>query len=349
MKKIINGAQIIGISSCLPKTSHPIDQYFCDGTLNEINRIKSITEINNVRYAQHNTTASDLCFAATENLLNQLSVKSNNIDAIIFVSQTRDFILPNTANILQKRLNLSNECIAVDLPGGCSGYISGLFFSKLLISSGAAKNALLLCGDTNSKILNKRDRPSRMIFGDAGTATLIAQSEKFSSYFNIKADGSGFDSIIIPGGGYRKPMNSESLNVTERGNGNFRCDLDIYMDGMSVVNFAITEIPQIIKQSLNDLNITADDIDLFALHQANGFILKQISKIAKIDPQKIPFLSGNVGNTGPASIPLLLSTGFFNQTKILKSVLMCGFGVGLNWGTCVCNLSDTKIYETIEI
>jgi 3-oxoacyl-[acyl-carrier-protein] synthase-3 len=120
------------------------------------------------------------------------------------------------------------------------------------------------------------------------------------------------------------------------------------MDGMSVFNFAITEVPKIISESLVDTKNYPDGIDLFALHQANQLIIRQISKKLKIDNAKMPFIASTVGNTGPASIPLLLSMGFANDASKLHKVLMCGFGVGLNWGVSICDLTKTQIYSPVS-
>jgi len=348
MKHNIDNSRIVGISSCLPADIIKIDENFSGVSELEVGKIKSITGIESVRYVDKNTTASDLSLIAARNLLNQLKVESSEIDAVIFVSQSRDYIAPTTSSILQDRLNLSKDVLAIDLPNGCSGYIHGLFLSKMLVSTGAASNVLLLCGETNSQLINRRDRSMTMIFGDAGTATLIAGHPGCRSYFNIKTDGSGYNKIIIPHGGSRFPSTSESFSATERENGNFRSDANLFMDGMSVFNFAITEVPKIISESLVDTGNDCEGIDLFALHQANQLIIRQISKKLKIDNAKMPFIASTVGNTGPASIPLLLSMGFADDTSRLHKVLMCGFGVGLNWGVSICDLSKTQIYSPVS-
>jgi 3-oxoacyl-[acyl-carrier-protein] synthase-3 len=348
MKHIINNAQILGISSCLPCRSIELDSNFLGVSDDEIKKIKSITGIKQVRYVEEGTTAADLCMVAAQHLLESLSIDVSAVDAIIFVSQSRDYIAPNTSSVLQDKMKISKEALSIDLPNGCSGYIHGLFLSHLLVTTGAAKRVLLMCGETNSGLINQKDRSMAMIFGDAGTATLIAKGHEESTYFNIKTDGSGFNKIIISHGGARNPLTPASLAVTERENNNFRADIDLFMDGMSVFNFAITEVPQIISESLLEAGISFESIDLFALHQANELIINQVSKKLKIDPAKIPFLASNVGNTGPASIPLLLSMGYSDSSSLLNNVMICGFGVGLNWGTAICNLSKTKICPPVE-
>lgn len=197
-----------------------------------------------------------------------------------------------------------------------------------------------------SKLINRKDKSVSMIFGDAGSATIVGKRPGSSSYFNFKTDGSGYDKIIIPSGGCRNPVKTESFQLTEHENGNLRCQLDMKMDGMSVFNFAITAVPKIVAEALADCSLNADELDLFASHQANHLIVNQLAKKCGFKPYQSPFLAAKFGNTGPASIPLLLTEGFSSDSSALKKVMMCGFGVGLNWGVGITDLSKTKIHQT---
>jgi 3-oxoacyl-[acyl-carrier-protein] synthase-3 len=275
-------------------------------------------------------------------------LKRDEIDAVVFVSQSRDYILPTSASIIHKKLGLKEGCLVLDVPNGCSGSIYGLVVANSFLASGAANKVLLLAGETNSKMINEHDYSVKMIFGDAGTATLLGRSQNHSQYFNVKTDGSGFDKIIIPEGGYRQPFSSQSLIGREDANGNVRCGLDTYMDGMSVFNFAINQVPLSVKEAFTDLNLSEENVDLIVLHQASQMITNQIARGIKFPKHKVPFGAGEVGNTGPASIPLLLSMEFSNcNPENLTNVMLCGFGVGLNWGVTFCNLSNCKILSPI--
>lgn len=347
MKSSINGVCIESVATCLPRRVQKLDEKYLGISQLEISKIKKITGIEQVRHVDGLTTASDLCFEAALLLREKNPTSFGEIDAIVYVSQTRDYILPNTSSILQEKLSLGQDCLAIDLPNGCSGYIHGLLISSLLVSSGAARKVLLVCGDTSSRMINRRDKSVSMIFGDAGSATLLGKGEPTSGmYFNLKTNGANFDRIIIPHGGFREPANADS-SLDRREGDNFRSQLDMRMDGMSVFNFAITEVPRLILESMEDCNIRADELDLLALHQANLFITTQLAKKSKVDIAKAPFSSSMVGNTGPASIPFLLSEGH-SKSLSLKKVLMCGFGVGLNWGCCYADLSHTLIYPPFD-
>lgn len=346
MRSFFDCVSIEAVAATVPSSIQDLNEDFLGISFEEILKITKITGISKVAIASELTTTSDLCIGSAKVILESNPSLLNEIDVVIFVSQSRDFILPTTSSIIQDRLGLSPDCLCLDIPSGCTGYLHGLFVSSSLLASGACNKVLLLCGETNSKLINKEDRSVSMIFGDAGSATILGRRSNTNSFFSFKTDGSGYDKIIIPHGGYRNPCKEESLIVSECENGNIRRALDMKMDGMSVFNFAITAVPKLVLESLADCALAPEDIDLFAVHQANQLIVNQLSKKCGFSLEQSPFLAGNYGNTGPASIPLLLSEGFADRASQLKKVMFCGFGVGLNWGVCMTDLSGTRIYPT---
>ena len=326
-----------------------MNEEYLDIPQQDIDKITKITGISKVAIAADRITSSDLCFQSARSIFEANPSFESEIDAIIFVSQTRDFILPSTSSIMQDRLKLSKDCLCLDIPSGCTGFLHGLFVSFSFIHANACRKVLLLCGETNSKIINKMDRSVSMVFGDAGSAIVLGHKQNLMSFFNFQTDGSGYKDIIIHDGGSRYGFNTTSLTVNEVENGNLRHALNMQMDGMSVFNFAINSVPPLVSDSLAMCQISQADVDLFAAHQANRLIVKQIAKKCDFSEAQSPFLAGTTGNTGPSSIPLLLSEGFSNCSSELNKVVMCGFGVGLNWGVCITDLSDTSIYATEQL
>jgi 3-oxoacyl-[acyl-carrier-protein] synthase-3 len=246
-------------------------------------------------------------------------------------------------------MGLSKETACFDLPMGCAGYPYGLFLSSMLVTSGARK-VLLLSGETSTHIINERDRSVSMVFGDAGTASII---EKGNSYMNvlIRGDGSGKDKLIIPAGGARLPISSETSKILEIDNGIFRSQNDLFMDGLGIMNFAISEVPKIVNDSLEMMSWNYKEVDSFLFHQANSFMLSYLRRKMKISHEQVPICIDGYGNTGPASIPLMLSEmgQDLQVLKKLKKVLICGFGVGLSLGSVCTDLSSTKFYKPILI
>ncbi len=344
MKSSFESVLIEALVATVPANLQNLDEEFLGIPVNEINNITNITGINQVAISPDSMTTSDMCINAANEILDSNPLWFKEIDAIIFVSQSRDFIMPSTSSIIQDKLGLSTNCLCLDIPSGCTGYLHGLFISSSLLSSGACNKILFLCGETNSKLINKRDKSVSMVFGDAGSATVLGKRSGLNSFFSFKTDGAGYDKIIIPDGGSRNPFSIESLKSFQYENGNMRRSLDMSMDGMSVFNFAITSVPELVAEAFSDCSLKPESLDLFAAHQANKLIVNKLAKKCGLSSKQSPFLAGKFGNTGPASIPLLLSEGFANNSTSLKNVMMCGFGVGLNWGVCVTNLSYTKIY-----
>lgn len=346
MKSFFDCVSIEAIAATVPPHLQELNEEFLGIPSDDIQKIAKITGILKVAIASKFVTASDLCVDAARLILESNPDLSNEIDAVIFVSQSRDYILPSTSSIVQHRLKLSSNCLCLDIPSGCTGYLHGLFVSSSLIASKSCRKVLLLCGETNSKLINEKDKSLSMIFGDAGSATVLGFSSCTNSFFSFRTDGSGHENIIIQDGGCRNGFDEDSLTLAKYENGNLRNSLNMKMDGMSVFNFAITAVPSLVRESLLDCSLNSENFDLFAVHQANQLIVSQLAKKCGFSKDHSPFLASNFGNTGPASIPLLLTEGFSNNSSELKKVLMAGFGVGLNWGVGVIDLSHTKIYST---
>tara|TARA_Y100001954_G_C15693383_1_gene543999 strand:- start:17 stop:1081 length:1065 start_codon:yes stop_codon:yes gene_type:complete len=347
-----NNSSISHIFCCIPKAKKNLYNYSKDIGISEkeAEKIIKTTGIKEIRIAS-NETSLDLCFEAAKNLLAEISDEEiKKIDALIFVSQTRDYIIPQSANILQDKLNLKTDIICLDIPLGCSGFIYGLFQSNLLIQSGCEK-VLLLAGDVSTKMISKYDKTVSMVFGDAGSASLI-NNDNLKSFYDFGNDGSGYKDLIINDGGFRNRYSENSNKIKEFDKGIMRARSDLYMDGLSIMNFAINRVPKSINKILKNNFLKIDDIELIFFHQANKFILDYLCKKMKFDSKKAPFLAEIYGNTGPTSIPLAISHFLIeNSFNNKKNVILSGFGVGLSWGSLLIDLSKlikTKIINYEE-
>ncbi len=348
MKVSINGICIKGISSCIPKNQLDLKDLSKQFGELEVERIIKSTGIEKIRIADEGTCASDLCASAANYLMSETHLNPNEIDGLIFVSETPDYIIPATSVILQHKLGLPTSSVVFDINYGCSGYIYGLYLASLLVSSKSCKNVLLLVGDVITPFVNKLDRSLRMILGDAGSASIISEGdEKFS--FHIYSDGSGFQALMIPAGSARLPKNDKTSVPIERENGNYRSDEDILMNGLDVFNFAIKEAPKSILEVLNQHGWNKDDVQLYGLHQPNFLIIDFIRKKLKLQFDVIPVAMHDTGNTGPASIPLMLTLEHNNlkEQNRLEKVILCGFGIGLSCASVALSLQSTKITNPI--
>mgnify|MGYP003312773081 CR=1 FL=1 len=187
--------RIAGIAAGVPKNITSILDGCNDIILAEGTTAEDFVETTGIRELRgsHLLTTSDLCCEAAEKLMVDLGWKKDEIDAIFFVSQNADYILPATSCIIQDRLGLSKECYATDIALGCSGWVYGLSNAVSMISNNNFKRVLLMAGDAK----RRADSPADPLFGHAGTVTAIEYAEGDDGFqFHFGTDGSGYDAII---------------------------------------------------------------------------------------------------------------------------------------------------------
>lgn len=348
MKTIIDNIEIKAVTAWLPTTVMEMRSLIPLYGEAEVESIIKATGVERVRIADNGMTSSDMCFNAAEALMEHDGVDKAEIDGLVFVSQTTDWILPSTSISLQDRLGLSRDTVCIDIHYGCSGYIYGLFQAASWISCGACKKVLVLAGDTTTRMINEHDKASRMVFGDCGTATIVSKGEGTMGFL-IHSDGSGSDKLIVPAGGFRTPVNAATSELLWDEDRNGRTQNDLYMDGMAIFNFAITKVHKNINQLIDNMEWQKEDVGFYGLHQANEFMVNYVKKKLKVDAGLVPVNVRDYGNTGPATLPLLLSDladryGTYNLSKSILS----GFGVGLSWGSVATDMSNTKFYSPIN-
>lgn len=347
MKTIIHDIRIRAVSSWLPKNNLEMASLSNEYGTKEVESIIKTTGVERVRIADKDMTSADMCQKAAEELICREGIDKNDIDGLVFVSQTSDYVLPATSISIQHKLGLSKQVVCIDVHYGCSGYIYGLFTAASWIHCGMCKNVLVLAGDTTSRMINPKDKSLRMVFGDCGTASLVTVGTE-SMGFNIMSDGSGAEKLIVPAGGFRTPCTEETAKLEFDEDKNGRTQNDLFMDGMAIFHFAITNVHKNINELLELVGWQKEEIGLFALHQANVFMVNYIRKKLKVDASVVPTNVKNYGNTGPATLPLLFSDISDNLSYNLSKVVMSGFGVGLSWGSVTTNMTNTRFYSPIN-
>ncbi len=269
-------------------------------------------------------TPSDLAVSAAENLFNTRPEFRSEIDYLIFCTQSPDYLLPTSACIIQDRLGLPSTIGAIDINQGCSGYLHGLALAKSLVDANVAKTVLLLTADGYSKLVGDDDPSVRTIFGDAGTATIIARDETGESTlenFVFGSDGSGADKLIVKNSG----MRTADGGAIE----------DLYMDGPAVLNFTLREIPPMFETLLQKADMAKADVEFAILHQANSFILKQLQRKLGLQDEQMIVDFADVGNTVSSTIPIALSRAIDKgHIERGQTGVLLGFGVGLSWAGC---------------
>ena len=291
--------------------------------------------------ADENETAFDFALRACGELAQQDRLRPDKIDALIFCTQTPDYIMPPNSCILHGALKLNPKVFAFDITLACSGYIYALQLADSLIRSGAATRVLLATADTYSRYIHAGDRATRCLFGDGGAVSIIAESLNGRGIRNIRCGtaGSHFSKFIIPAGGMRVPRSECSRRETIDKSGNVRTQEHISMDGLGVLSFFNSTVPASVKEILTEAGLMLGDVDIFVFHQASQVVLDTLRTAMGIPVEKMVYDLAEVGNLVSASIPVALGRALERgQAKPGQLALLCGFGVGLSWGTALIDL-----------
>ena len=337
-----NNIKISGIAAAVPtKTvnAHEYDELFGEDT---VSKNIATTGVRESHHASKEQTSSDLAYVAAKRLMKEMDIDPESIGVLIFTAAYLDYQVPPTACVLQKRLGLSTDCIVFDNNLGCSGYIYGIQTMSAILNSSSAKRGLLLTGDITSKVVSPLDK-SRMIFGDGGTATLIEKVDGETDMIRIgmKTDGSRFKSIIVPAGAYRNQDSPRER--TEWSDGNTRSDYDLFMNGMDVFSFSMTDVPKLAKEFMDTYGYDPNEFDAYIFHQPNLFILKHLIKKIGADKEKMKISLDRYGNTSVCSIPLTICDAFHDVSET-KKLFLYGFGVGLSWACTGITIDTTNIF-----
>ena len=278
-------------------------------------RIAQKTGISNIHRSAK--SAYDLALDATSKL-SSLSDLKDNIDYIIYVTQSPSYFLPNHASRIQDKLGISKEAMCFDINQGCSGFVQALFLMNSLLKSNT-NFGLIICSDTYSHHLSKEDRSTQVLFSDGATATMMQGGGSWKILdSNHLTDGSGADLL------------SKSIEPENR----------LSMDGASVFQWTRRELGKQIKDLIASSDYSLDQVEKFYLHQASQLVITNVLKSLSVDKSKAPTTLHITGNLVSSSIPFLLENDF-NEFINSKLIVMSGFGVGLSSSSCLLKRADT--------
>lgn len=311
-------------------------------------RFQKAVGITERRISPTDQCASDLCTAAANRVIQHLGWERESIGALIMVTQSPDYPLPATSIVLQNKLGLPQACLAFDVNLGCSSYPYGLAIVSSLMKTLSIQRALLLIGDISSRGCAEHDTASWPLFGDAGSATALELDvEAQPMYLDLMSDGSGKDAIIVPCGGQTSRVPTRDFSEQVGTDGIPRRPDSLILRGADVFSFAITKVPPSIQRVLSESGQTAADVDILALHQANKMINDTIVKKTGFTPEKAISTLANYGNTSSASVPLTIC-GHAERFDLSRTTLVCGFGVGLSWGSCLLTVPANTVLPVLE-
>ncbi len=333
MSLSFSDVQLRAVTAALPKTRLEMKNLASLYGETEMRRIVESTGISSVRVAGKLTTG-DLCTAAARHLLTNANVSASDIDAVVVVTQTPDDFMPGVALGIHASLGLPRSCLTFDLNFGCPGFVYGLLQAVMLVRAGH-KNVLLCAGDVTTKLIKPGDRHVQAVFGDAvGVALLGPGAEKIDFLFDT--DGAGRPHLHTP-----LTYNLFHDRAATAGH--------LYMDGSEVMKFALSRVPSMVNKLLDQCGLTPAEIDLAFFHQANMLMLKYLRKLTGFTPNQWVIDLAETGNTGPASIPLLMARLQDIHAIRFNKVILCGFGIGLSVGVAITSLKETQRISPIEV
>ncbi len=277
------------------------------------------------RRAAADQATSDLAYEAAVKCLAKANVAIDDIDLIVLATMTPDSPAPSTACQLQRRLG--GRAAAFDVSAACAGFMYALVTGMSFVKSGCANRVMVVGADVMTRLVNPTDTKTLPLFGDGAGAVLLGTGDSEQGFlsYTLGADGSGADLLCVHGGGSREPLTADKLTAGRQ---------YMHMEGKAVFKWAVKLLADTIRDTLAAAGLTARDLDLVVLHQANRRILDAAAEALGIPAEKVIVNLDRFGNTSAGSIPLVLDElAAAARLKRGDRVLLSGFGAGLAWGT----------------
>jgi 3-oxoacyl-[acyl-carrier-protein] synthase III len=269
---------------------------------------------------------SDLAVEAAKKALAQRSLTPTDIEAIIVGTVTPDMFFPSTACVVQNKLGAKGAW-GFDLSAACSAFIYSLQTGAQFINSGAHKRVLVIGSDVMSSIIDYTDRATCVIFGDGAGAVILEPAEDDSVGlidFIHEIDGSGGESLYMPGGGSLNPSSKETIEKKMH---------YVHQDGQQVFKFAVRKQTEACQKLLDRNGLKGSDIDVFIPHQANSRIINATADRLGLRPEAVIVNIDRYGNTTAGTIPLAMHTAL-EEGKLKKGslVMLAAVGAGFTVG-----------------
>lgn len=297
------------------------------------------------------TCVSDLAVHGFQHLFERGLVKPEDLDALVVVTQSPDYYMPATSNVIQGRLNLKQDMLCLDISQGCAGFIVGLMQAFMMLEQASIKKVALVNADVLSRKVSRKDKNSFPLIGDAACITIVEKADDGQTiHANLKMDGTQRDVLIIPAGGFRMPSTAETAQLEDVGDNNFRAKDNLTMNGTAVFNFVQVEVPPMVEALLQAAAVPVDEVDYFMFHQPNKFMLNKLADKMKVKRERMPAnIVENFGNASGATIPTNITFNLASElTTGAKKLCMAGFGVGLTWASMVMQVGPLAFCEMID-
>lgn len=345
--------RISGILTILPKKAVKFEDEMANYSFSPAKcmKLKLAMGYNEHRIAEPGQCSSDFCKFGLQYLFDNNLLNKDDIDALLFVSQSADYYMPPTSNLIHGHFGLKQDCLCMDINQGCAGFELGLIQAFLLLEQPAVKKVVLMNADVLSPKVSDQDRNSKPLIGDAAAITIVEKCEEENPiYANIKMDGTGAMVLNIPAGGFRMPSTPETAVMEQDAAGNFRSKNNLVMQGDDVFNFVQREVPPMIEHLYEQSGVDRNEVDWYMFHQPNKFMLHKLADKLGVPHEKMPAnIVENFGNASGVTVPTCISYNLGDQLVNGKMRLcMAGFGVGLTWSSIMMVIGDLNFNKIIE-
>ncbi len=293
--------------------------------------IRERTGIVERRIADEGVYTSTMAIEAGRRALEVAGLDPARLDLVICATSTPDYLMPNTASLVQDGLGASHAA-AFDLNAACSGFVYALVTGAGMIRGGVYDNILVVGAESMSRVMNWSDRSTCVLFGDGAGAVVLQASDRPGGILasQLGSDGSGGDLLTV-GLGTRLPLSQAAVACG---------DTFMKMNGQQVFRFAARVMCDATREVAESAGIAVDDIDLIIPHQANTRILETAAKKLGLPMGRIFCNLDRFGNTSAASVPLALVDAIdAGRVQAGDHIMMVGFGGGLTWGACLVEWS----------
>ena len=347
------GKKITGILSILPQKVVTFEEEMGNYSFSESKslRLKKVMGYNTHRLAAPGQCSSDFCIHGLQYLFDNGLLAKDEIDALLFVSQSPDYFMPPTSNLIQGHFGLKQDMVCLDINQGCAGFEMGLLEAFMLLDQESINKVVLMNADVLSPKVSAHDRNSKPLIGDAAAITIIEKSDDDRPILSsVKMDGSDAKVLMIPAGGFRMPSSLETAVEHADEAGNLRALDHLVMEGDSVFNFVQREVPPMIAHLLDRAGLAPDDVDWYMFHQPNKFMLNKLADKIGIAREKMPAnIVENFGNSSGVTVPLNISYNLGDSLERSSARLcMAGFGVGLTWSAILMRVGNLQFNRVIE-
>lgn len=294
---------------------------------------------------------SDLICHGFERLFSEGLLTPGEVDALILLTNSPDYLVPPNSNILQGRLGMKQDMLCLDINQGCAGFMVGLVQAMQLLEQPEIRKVAIVTADVASRTHSPRDRASYPLMGDAAAITIFENRPSDPIHVFMKMDGREALSIWQPAGGLKEPASEQTIQMREETPGNFMTRHHIRMQGDAVFNFVMREVPGMLVDLFAHYGVSYNHVEAFICHQPNKFILNCVAKKLGIDSERIPAnIVETFGNSISSTIPCCI-THNFGQRPEKEEVPLClaGFGEGLIWSSTILRLGLLDFCRMIEM